>query len=138
MMRIRIFAIPAGMLLLVATMVAAIEPGKTPGDEFKNLKVLPHDINSKDLNRIMVDQFQDDLGVSCNFCHAENKETHKPDYASDAKPEKEIARAMMRMTIGINEKYFELANPKIGDSTLVITCATCHHGQPHPGDRAEQ
>ncbi len=138
MKRIRTLSISSGMLMLVAVLAAAIEPAKAPVDEFKNLKVLPHDINSKDLNRIMVDQFQEDLGVSCNFCHAENKDTHKPDYASDAKPEKEIARLMMRMTIGINEKYFELANPKIGDSTLVITCATCHHGQPHPGNSGEQ
>jgi len=80
----------------------------------------------------MIDDFTDELGVSCSFCHAENKETHKPDYASDEKPEKEIARNMMQMTIGINEKYFALAHPMIGDSLLAITCATCHHGQPQP------
>jgi hypothetical protein len=27
------------------------------------------------------------------------------DYASDAKPEKQIARRMMQMTIGINRKF---------------------------------
>jgi hypothetical protein len=86
----------------------------------------------------MVDEFQDDLGVSCNFCHAENKDTHRPDYASDEKPEKQIARAMMRMTIGINKKNFNLRHPMIGDSTLAITCGTCHHGNPHPDNTTTQ
>ena len=65
----------------------------------------------------MVDQFQDELGVSCNFCHSENKETHKPDYASDEKPEKQIARLMMQMTNGINRKYFKIRHAMTGDST---------------------
>jgi len=128
----------SSLILVVTISVAAIQPGKVKPGEFKNLKVLPQDISSKDLNKIMVDEFQDDLGISCNFCHAENKETHKPDYASDAKPEKEIARAMMRMTIGINQQYFGIEHPTIGDSSLTITCATCHHGQPHPGDGNEE
>jgi Photosynthetic reaction centre cytochrome C subunit len=123
---------------MVSISVAAIQPDKNKSGEFKNLKVLPQDISSKDLNKIMVDEFQDDLGISCNFCHAENKETHKPDYTSDAKPEKEIARAMMKMTIGINQQYFGIEHPMIGDSSLAITCATCHHGQPHPGTAGEE
>jgi hypothetical protein len=126
------------LLILVAAGVGAIEPRKHPLNEFKNLQVLPPDISTKALNRIMVDEFQDDLGVTCNFCHAENKDTKKPDYASDEKPEKEIARAMMRMTLNINEKYFEVKNPMIGDSTLAISCTTCHHGQPHPENNFSQ
>lgn len=118
--------------------IAAIKPTKTRTGDYTNLTVLPANISSKKLTKIMIDGFEDDLGVSCNFCHAENKETHKPDYASDEKPEKEIARAMMRMTIGINEKYFELKQPMIGDSMLVVTCGTCHHGTPHPDNAAAQ
>lgn len=118
--------------------VAAIKPGAPPKSEYKNLRVLPKNISKKELSRIMVDEFQDDLGISCNFCHAENKETHKPDYASDEKPEKEIARYMMRMEIGINKKYFKPGHPMIGDSALVITCATCHHGKPHPDNTDTQ
>ena len=45
------------------------------------------------------------------FAMQEDKNSHKPDYASDEKPEKQIARYMMRMTIGINEKYFDLKHP---------------------------
>src|SRR5258707_15867140 len=94
-----------GLSVMAIVGVAAIEPGKPADSPFKNLQVLPADISSKQLSRIMVDEFQDELGVECNFCHAENKDTHKPDYASDEKPEKQIARSMMRMTIGINEQY---------------------------------
>ena len=121
--------------LVVMGSVAATAPKKNPA--FKNLKVLPKDISQKQLSAIMVDQFQDELGVSCNFCHAENKDTHKPDYISDEKPEKQIARRMMQMTIGINKKFFNLKHPKIGDSTLVISCVTCHNGQPRPGDESK-
>jgi hypothetical protein len=112
--------------------VAAIKPSKPPDGEYKNLKVLPANISSKQLTKIMVDIFGDELGASCNFCHAQNKDTHKPDYPSDEKPEKEIARAMMRMTIGINEKYFDLKGPMVGDSVLAVSCGTCHHGVSHP------
>jgi hypothetical protein len=127
-----------GLSATVLVAVAAIKPGGPPDTKYKNLKVLPKNISSKKLSEIMVDEFQDDLGVSCNFCHAENKDTHKPDYASDEKPEKQIARVMMKMTIGINKKNFNLRHPMIGDSTLAITCGTCHHGNPHPDNTATQ
>jgi hypothetical protein len=101
--------------------------------EFKNLKVLPKNISSKTLSKIMVDDFEDGLGVSCGFCHVEQKDSHRLDYASDEKPEKQIARMMMQMTIGINKKYFKLKHYQIGDSVLAISCVTCHGGQPRPG-----
>jgi hypothetical protein len=123
---------------IISICIAAIQPEKAASGEFKNLKVLPDSIGSKQLSKIMVDVFGDELGVSCNFCHTENKETHRPDYASDEKPEKEIARAMMRMTIGINTTYFEQQRPMIGDSMLAVTCGTCHHGQPHPENTGNQ
>jgi len=126
--KIRIIGLLA---VLVAIGGVAATPAK-PGREFKNLKVLPGDISSKRLQRIMVDEFNDGLGVGCGFCHAEQKDSHRLDYASDAKPEKEIARAMMRMAIKINRKYFQERHPMIGDSTLVITCTTCHRGQARP------
>ena len=124
------FIVITGLSAMAIIGVAAVEPGKPADGPYTNLKVLPADVSSKQLSSIMVDEFQEDLGVSCNFCHAENKDTHKPDYASDEKPEKEIARAMMRMTIAINEQYFELKKPMIGDPVLAITCNTCHNGQP--------
>jgi len=78
--------------------------------------------------------FNDALGVKCNFCHGEKKEGQDhPDFASDEKPEKKIARDMMKMTNKINKKFFH-GSSKIGDkeAVMAVTCATCHHGSPHP------
>ena len=118
---------------VVATGVAATGRGGSE-EHFTNLRVLPKNISSKMLSHIMVDDFEDGLGVGCNFCHAEEKDSHKLDYASDAKPEKSIARNMMRMTMKVNRNYFRLKHPLLGDSLLVVNCSTCHHGQPHPGE----
>ena len=115
----------------IAVSVAALP---APNNDYKNLQVLPKDISSKDLTKIMIDDFEDGLGVSCTFCHAQGKDSLNVDYASDAKPEKQIARLMMTMTMGINEKYFGLKHPQLGDSVLAINCITCHNGQPRPGD----
>lgn len=121
-----------GALIVIITIsVAAIKPPHQK-DDFKNLKVLPKNISSKDLQKIMVDEFQDGLGVGCNYCHAQEKESLHLDYASDEKPEKEIARSMMLMTMDINKKYFGVEHPLIGDSILTISCSSCHHGTPHP------
>ena len=99
---------------------------------YENLKVLPKNISSKDLQKIMVDDFEDGLGVACNFCHAADKNNGQLDFASDAKPEKEIARSMMRMTMGINKKYFKIKHPMIGTEELTISCNTCHNGVAFP------
>jgi hypothetical protein len=124
-----------GVLIAMAIVViAGIAAVPSPPNDYKNLKVLPKDISTKDLSRIMIDEFEDGLGVSCGFCHTEEKDSHKLDYASDEKPEKEIARLMMKMTLDVNEKYFQVTHPLIGDSVLSITCMTCHKGQPRPGN----
>jgi Photosynthetic reaction centre cytochrome C subunit len=122
------------MITLGIVVIAGIAAVPAPANEYKNLKVLPKDISTKDLSRIMIDDFEDGLGVSCGFCHAEAKDSHKLDYVSDEKPEKEIARLMMKMTLGVNGKYFNVKHPRIGDSSIVITCITCHNGHPRPGD----
>jgi len=124
--------------LLGVVVTVAIAATTPPEGEFKNLKVLPKNISSKTLSKIMVDDFEDGLGVSCGFCHVEQKDSHRLDYASDEKPEKQIARIMMRMTTGINKKYFKLTHYQIGDSVLAITCVTCHNGQPRPGESDAQ
>src|SRR6516225_1328764 len=91
----------AGGMILVVTIAAMVSSAvaRPPASEFHNLQVLPKNISSKELNSIMVDEFEDALGVGCNFCHQEDATTHKPDYAGDGKPEKGIAREMMRMTL---------------------------------------
>ncbi len=118
---------------VVAVSVAATGKG-TGGPEFKNLQVLPKNISSKMLSHIMVDDFEDGLGVACNFCHAEEKGSHRLDYGSDANPMKSEARKMMRMAMKINRKYFLVKHPLLGDPSMVVNCVTCHNGKAFPGD----
>jgi len=119
-------------LVIAASVCATAASNKPEPEHYKNLKVLPQNISSKDLQEIMVDDFQDALGVTCNFCHAESKDGHGLDFVSDAKPEKEITRNMMRMSLDINKKYFKLDHPLIGSRTLIVNCNTCHKGTAFP------
>lgn len=123
-------------LLASVTATAATAINKADVVHYENLKVLPKDISSHDLQSIMADDFDDGLGVTCGFCHANAKNGHGLDFASDAKPEKEIARQMIRMTMGINKKYFKLKHPRIGNQALVVSCTTCHKGQAFPDGAA--
>jgi hypothetical protein len=83
----------------------------------------------------MVEDCGDALGVRCDYCHVEDKAANKFDYASDAKPEKDTARSMMRMTLELNKKYFGQGQPVIGSSSMLVTCYTCHHGDPVPKEK---
>jgi hypothetical protein len=118
--------------LLIWVGMAATKP---PEDhKFKNLKILPKDITMEQLDKVM-DSFKEALGVKCGFCHAANSDTsnHHLDFASDAKPEKDIARKMMKMTTKINHKFFSYNKDEQGQSVAAVECMTCHHGKEHPG-----
>ena len=121
------FAVVIGIFALTVGGMAATRP---PDEGPKNLKVLPKNISHEDLDKVM-DGWKAALGVKCNFCHAPSADSssHHLDFASDAKPEKEMARRMMRMTLRINKRYFV---------PLTITCNTCHNGQPHPDNVSEK
>jgi len=125
--------------LVLGTLVAFTAFGmamvQPPAEEgFKNLKVLPKNISKEDLDKIM-HSFNDGLGVKCNFCHANVAgEDRKLDFPSDAKPEKDIARKMLKMTAKINKKFFGYDVKKENEAAPPVMCATCHHGQPHPSD----
>lgn len=93
---------------------------------FKNLKVLPKDISDDDLKAVMR-EFNAALGVKCSHCHAPGADG-KLDFASDAKPVKNVARDMMRMTKGINKKYFGEKDPQ----NFTVNCMTCHSGNSDP------
>jgi len=112
--------------------VAAHKPdGKQQG--YKNLQILPKDISKDSLDHVM-HFFTRSLGVHCDFCHAKSKDTTQrwPDFASDDKPEKNIARHMMTMAGEINVKYFNFMGSTMPDTIHVVTCVTCHNGKPHP------
>jgi cytochrome c553 len=120
------------LFALTIVAMAAINP---PDDGPKNLKVLPKNISHDDLDKVM-DSWKTALGVHCNFCHAPSADSssHHLDFASDAKPEKNIARHMYKMTGKINKKYFSFAKDDKGASIAVVSCVTCHRGSPHPDE----
>ncbi len=101
--------------------------------KYKNLKVLPKNISHEDLGKIM-GEWKNALGVKCGFCHTPSADSsaHTMDWPSDAKPEKNIARHMFRMTAKINKKYFSFDKDDKGNAIPAISCMTCHRGSPHP------
>ena len=101
-------------------------------DAPKNLKVLPKHIPDRQVHQIMR-TWSMSLGVRCNFCHAASADGKGLDFASDAKPEKEMARHMYKMMGKINQKYFEAKKDSLGMVMRSgINCYTCHRGESHP------
>ena len=80
----------------------------------------------------VMNEFAKSLGVDCKFCHVQIDSTNW-DMASDQKPEKSVARKMIKMANKINKDFFK-AKTKYGeeDAVLEIRCLTCHRGEPHP------
>jgi hypothetical protein len=100
---------------------------------FKNLKVLSKDISDQELERVMY-TFERQLGVTCLYCHVTTKNVfpERLDFASDEKKEKLKARDMLKMTLKINKKYFDLTIDKKIHTRPLIWCRTCHMGYPVP------
>ncbi|UOE51955.1 c-type cytochrome [Mucilaginibacter sp. SMC90] len=118
--------------LLSIVVFGAMTTSKPQDEGFKNLKVLPKNISGENLHKVMED-WEHSLGVHCNFCHARNEETKKMDWASDAKPEKAMARDMYKMMNKINEKYFHAKKDSLGMIMQSgVNCNTCHRGTAHP------
>jgi hypothetical protein len=118
-----------GAIVLTAACISAFSGGIQQHKH--NFKVLPQDISRDSLDMIM-DHFKLALGVKCGFCHAQS--TTNPghlDFASDDKPEKEVARKMMVMTNDINRKYMRF-NDDTTNREEAVSCITCHRGDPHP------
>ncbi|HMH23393.1 MAG TPA: c-type cytochrome [Puia sp.] len=121
-------------LTLSAFMIIGMAATRPAGDKPKrNLKVLPKNISHEDLDKVM-DGWKAALGVKCNFCHAPSKDStsRRLDFSSDAKPEKDMARHMFRMTAKINKKYFNFDKDDKGNVIPAISCVTCHRGSAHP------
>src|ERR1700744_718364 len=99
----------SSVVALVA--LTSMKPQDEPG--FKNIKVLPKNITHQQLENVM-HEWSASLGVHCDFCHARNEAEKKMDFASDAKPEKKMAREMFKMMNKINQKYFEAKKDSLG------------------------
>lgn len=124
----------AVLFVLVITGIAAIEE---PAGEFKNLQVLPKNIRPDSLDKIM-DGFNASLKVNCNFCHIKDKNSEALIMEKDDKPEKEITRNMMRMTMDINKNYFHFNEEVSAAQVQAVTCYTCHKGHPIPDKEKKQ
>src|SRR5437870_3900485 len=94
---------------------------KHDDDKAENLKILPKDISEDTLIKVMK-TFTKSLGVKCNHCHVGTAQDGKMkfNFASDDKPQKNIARKMMMMVDSINTNFIA----KMGDDFERITCVT--------------
>jgi hypothetical protein len=120
------------MGILSAFVIIGIAAVKQPtNDRFKNLQVLPRNITADSLDKIM-NRFNADLGVDCQFCHVRDKKADTLMFDKDDKSEKEITRNMMRMTMDINKKYFQFNETVTAEQVQAVTCYTCHRGEPMP------
>jgi Photosynthetic reaction centre cytochrome C subunit len=118
--------------LFVLFGVAATHLTRTGG---RNLKVFPSDISEQSLDSFM-HSYNKALGVTCDFCHARDKAVFNGDlkFELDDNPLKEQARKMMRLTIQLNKEYFNYDTTKAPIYLNVVTCITCHRGNPMPID----
>ncbi len=98
-----------------------------------NLKVLPDTTSGETVRHIMIG-FAQALGVRCSFCHddSKGKEFSDIDFPSDAKPEKETAREMMKMMGAINNNFLSKLKKGDNDNVVQVKCITCHRGYHEP------
>jgi hypothetical protein len=109
------------------------QASRTDNGEFHNLQLFPQNITHDELIANMR-AFAKALGTRCDHCHAANPpgSAEQFDFASDAKPEKNTARAMMKMVHAVNADYLSKVDPH-GEA---VTCNTCHRGHTVPDTSA--
>jgi len=127
----RIAVLLAAFAVAACTAVSQQKAQEPKGDnlQFHNLRVLPPNITHDELVATMRG-FARSLGTRCNHCHVANPpgSAEEFNYASDAKPEKNTARTMLRMTREINANYVS----KVNEHGQTVTCFTCHRGHVVP------
>ena len=125
-----LLALSSCVLLGAAMAAYSHDDGEVPRSKPMNLQVLPKDLSSVNLGKLMM-RFEQDLGVRCSHCHVEDPQTQKFDYASEENPAKQTARLMISMVNDINDKYLAQLG---GDRryAVPVTCGTCHQGQSSP------
>ena len=124
-MRTRVICFAGSLCVGLSTLLCGQQPPAAPPAAGGPPAGGPSDL------RTIMRQYAGALGVECEYCHAAaDPVTHREDRASDANPEKDKARDMIRMTNDLNTKY--LAQLSWRTDTDVISCGTCHRGQKHP------
>jgi Photosynthetic reaction centre cytochrome C subunit len=121
---------------LTGFVLFGILAGKSPQEEkpvYKNLRVLSKNISDDDMDYVM-ETFSVNLGTNCLFCHPgkQNGTEFKFDYVTDELRNKRIARDMLRMTMKLNKKYFNIKLTGLMNIRGRVWCKTCHQGSPVP------
>lgn len=91
---------------------------------YRNIKVFKT-MPAGRLIRVMNDGFGRSLGVTCTHCHVPGR------WASDDKPQKQIARDMIAMVNQINSQILPKI-PNLKGPEPSVSCATCHRGMVKP------
>jgi len=110
----------AALLWIAACSAPAQAPpraGQKAEEAYKNIKAL-RGTPAEDFNQTM-HLMSGALGVDCEYCHVSQK-----DRVSDDVKAKVVARDMIKMTADLNRKSF--------NGQQVVTCYTCHRGNPIP------
>lgn len=126
-------AIRCRIILVGLVVVAAMAHGQASAQT--NLQVLPDTLTRRQLTPIMR-EVADGLGVNCAYCHVQSDpaDMRTFDYAADDRPEKRIAREMLRMVADINARRIPqaIAARQVSTAAVEVTCATCHRGSARP------
>jgi len=138
-----------GALAMVAlagslTVARAQERGGPPAPppEPKNLQVLPKTMTTAQILPMMRN-FAAALGTNCGYCHQwTGPGAAGNDFSVDTKPQKDVARAMMRMATAANQAIAAATKKPAAEQTQVV-CMTCHRGEaipklPPPAPAAER
>lgn len=124
-------------LCVIALLAVIAAPSSQSQDQWawpekpNNLQVLNKDWPGSRLSPIMRG-FTRSLGVRCTHCHVgeEGKPLTTYDFASDANPNKDRAREMLRMLGSVNDHLKKIKSS--GDKPVNMWCHTCHRGRPRP------
>jgi len=116
------------VVLVVLITAAPLRAQSPPPWKGENLQYFPKDMSRERLTQRMR-EFSLALGVRCQYCHAGgNGITFEGvSFASDEKPSKTTARAMLRMVDQINDVALAQL-PSRAQPRIVVECATCHRG----------
>ena len=119
----------AAAIALAPPAIARQDPAPWKG---KNLQFFPADIQ-RDVLVQRMREFSFALGVRCQYCHfgGDGISFDGVDFASDEKPAKMKARAMLRMTDQVNRTLLPQV-PSRAEPRVQVECATCHRGMALP------
>jgi hypothetical protein len=126
-----------GLLMLGAGSLVQVQAAGS----FKNLQVLPKDIDKAKLKKIMKEQSKA-LGVECEHCHTQPNMDAETDT-------KKIGREMMLLTDAINAGTLKEGDKSGSKDTVKareyykkhfagkkdLTCNSCHKGQKEPPEK---